>query len=440
MNLEVRQHAATGPEEAASAQFEARAATLPGASWVKELRSGAMARFAEAGLPHRRIEEWKYTDLRTAIRQLPAPASGEASGRGQPATLSAIEAHRIVIVDGGTPQLPDAIPGVEVTSLEAALAEGDPAFRDLVSTWPRGVESSVFDLNTAFMQTGAVIRVKADTALDKPLHLAFVATGAEEATLYARNILIVEDGAALTYVESYEGPNGLAYHVNTATRFTVGDNARLAYVKLQRDGDEAVHLAAIGGEVGAGANLALSPFMIGGALSRNNVGLRFDGRDAVGNVAGVQMLGARQHADTTLFVDHKEPACVSRELFKSVLDDRARGVFQGMILVRKDAQETDGKMMSQALMLSDRSEMDNKPELEIYADNVQCGHGATTGALDHNLLFYLRSRGIPESTAQALLIEAFIYEALEAIGDEAIEAALSGYAHDWVSVRRDTAE
>jgi Fe-S cluster assembly protein SufD len=439
MNVEVR-HMENAAEQSAEAQFQEAAPRLPGGSWVRDMRAGAIARFAETGLPHRRIEEWKYTDLRSAIRQLPLPLTVGDGAPAAPTTLADVDAYRITIVDGAAPQSAGEIPGVEIRSLEAALVEGTAEFRALISDWPRGVESPVFDLNTAFMQAGMVIRVKADTSLDKPIHLAFVTTGAEEATVYARNVLVVEDGAAVTFVESYEGPDGVAYHLNTATRFKVGDNARLTYVKAQRDGDAAMHFAAIGGEIGEGANVVLAPITIGAALSRNTVGLRFDGRDTVGNFAGVQMLGGRQHGDTTLFADHKAPACVSRELFKSVLDDRARGVFQGMILVRKDAQETDGKMMSQALMLSDRAEMDNKPELEIYADNVQCGHGATTGAIDDNLLFYLRSRGIPESTAQALLIEAFIYEALEAIGDEAIQVALSAYAHDWVAVRRDTGE
>lgn len=438
MNVEVRR-TETAAEQAAAAQFEERAPALQGESWVREMRAGAIARFAEAGLPHRRIEEWKYTDLRSAVRQLPAPAIASEAAGDQPATLGEIDAHRIVIVDGGRPEMPSGIAGVEVQSLEAALATGDEAFRALMSEWPSGVASPVLDLNTAFMGTGVVIRVKADTALDKPLHVAFAVTG-EEAAYYARNVLIVEDGASVTFVESYEGPDGVPYHVNTATRFQVAGSARLTYVKVQRDGDSAVHVSTIGGEVGEATNLVLAPFTTGAALSRNTVGLLLEGRDSVANVAGVQLLGGRQHGDTTLFVDHKEPACVSRELFKSVLDERARGVFQGMILVRKDAQETDGKMMSQALMLSDGAEMDNKPELEIYADNVQCGHGATTGAIDENLLFYLRARGIPERTAQALLIEAFIVEALEAIGDEAIQDALSAYAHDWVSARRDMGE
>jgi Fe-S cluster assembly protein SufD len=250
MNVELRR-TASAAEQAATDQFGRAAGSLPGTAWVRDMRSGAIARFAEAGLPHRRIEEWKYTDLRAALRELPAPAAGKglAPAPGTPVTLAEVDAYRIVVTDGGAPRIADDIPGVEVRSLEQALAEDDPALRALISEWPRGVDSPVFDLNTAFMRAGAVIRVKPDTALDKPIHLAFVTTGAEEATIYARNLLVVGDGASVTFIESYEGPDDYSYHVNVATRFKVGDNARLSHVKVQRDGDSAVHLAAIGGEV-----------------------------------------------------------------------------------------------------------------------------------------------------------------------------------------------
>ncbi len=434
MNVEVRQ-TESAVEKAVAEQFEKRAEALPGTDWVRELRSGAFARFAEKGLPHRRIEEWKYTDLRTLLRDLPPPASGGAAGIS-PDTLGDIDAHRVTIVDGGQPELPKAVEGVEIESFETALAGGDPAFADLLASWPRGSDSPVLDLNTAFMNTGVVIRVKAGVQLDRPLHVTHVTRATEPSAVYARSVVILEDGAKATFIESYEGPDGVAYHVNAATRFQAGDKTDFTHIKVQREGDSAIHLATLGGAVGAEAKLTLVPFTIGAALSRTNIAWRFDGADAVGNIAGVQILGGRQHADTTLFVDHREPNCGSRELMKNVLDDRARGVFQGMILVRKDAQETDGKMMSQALMLSDGAEMDNKPELEIYADNVACGHGATTGNIDEDLLFYLRSRGIPEVQAQALLIEAFIAEAVEAIENEQIREALSGYAHDWVARRK----
>jgi Fe-S cluster assembly protein SufD len=306
--------------------------------------------------------------------------------------------------------------------LRRGMRDEDPEVRALVSEWPRGVESPVFDLNTAFMEAGVVIRVKADTALDKPLHLAFVTAGSAEATIYARNVLIVENGASVTFVESYEGPDGVAYHVNAATRFKVGDNARLTYVKAQRDGDAAMHFAAIGGEIGEGANVVLAPITIGAALSRNTVGLRFDGRDTVGNFAGVQMLGGRQHGDTTLFADHKAPACVSRKLFKSVLDERARGVFQGQIVVRQEAQKTDGHQLNRALLLSDEAEIDAKPNLEIYADDVKCSHGATVGQLDESMLFYLRSRGIDADTARSLLIYAFADDVIRRVGIPQVRA------------------
>jgi Fe-S cluster assembly protein SufD len=242
----------TAAEKAAADQFAARSGDLPGSSWVREMRSGAIARFAENGLPHRRIEEWKYTDLRAAVRDLPAPAAAAATGGVSPETLAGIDAYRITIVDGGVPDLPDAIAGVEIEPLEAALARGDATFRELAADWPRGAESSVLDLNTAFMRAGVVVRVTAGTRLDKPVHVAFVTASPEPATAYVRNVLVVEDGAAATFVESYRGAGRRFLSRQRRDPVSRRREANVTYVKVLRDGDSAVHLATVGGEVGHG--------------------------------------------------------------------------------------------------------------------------------------------------------------------------------------------
>jgi Fe-S cluster assembly protein SufD len=427
MNLEVRPKQ-TAAEIAAAEQFASLSATLPGSGAVGETRAGAFGRFAATGLPSRRIEDWKYTDLRSALRVLPAPAVPSDVPIG-PETLGDIDCWRIVIVDGGAPRLPEglAAQGVTVTPFAETLAEGG-----LESAWAEGTASAIFDLNTAFVASGIGLSVPENVHLDRPIQIACVTTVPDAASIYLRNRIEIGAGGSATICETFEGPDGIGYLVNTATRLSVGRDASLTWVKVQRDGDKAMHFATIAGDVGQGAKLTVAPFTTGAALSRNQMAIAFNGQHAEANLAGVQLLGGRQHGDTTVFVDHALPDGASRELFKTVLDDEARGVFQGKILVRQDAQKVDGRMMTQSLMLSERAEADNKPELEIYADDVQCGHGATSGRIDEDLLFYLRARGIPEITAKALLIEAFIVEAVEAIGNEAIGEALSSLAHEWV--------
>lgn len=429
MNIEVR-NMQTPAERAAAEQFDRLGPNLPGSLAVGAARAEALARFAASGLPHRRLEDWKYTDLRALVRDLPEPAE-PSRAQIEPETLSGIDAWRIVIVDGGGPVLPAelAAAGVTVRPL-AEVLESRP---DLVSDWPSHSQTPILDLNTAFAASGIVLDVPDGVSLGKPVHIACVSTSPEPAAVYLRNRVVVGKRASATVVETFEGPDGIAYLVDTASRLTVADEGRLTWVKVQVEGDAAIHLATAAIDVGEGARLVAAPFTVGAAVSRNQMTIAFIGPDATADVAGVQLLGGRQHGDTTLFVDHALPGSASRELFKSVLDGRARGVFQGMILVRPDAQKTDGRMMSQALMLSDGAEMDNKPELEIYADDVQCGHGATAGRIDEDLLFYLRARGIPEIQAKALLIEAFVGEAIDLIGDEAIADTLSAMSHDWVA-------
>mgnify|MGYP000356763864 CR=1 FL=1 len=431
MNVEVRS-VQTAAEQAAGEQFKAVADRLPGAAAA---RSAAIQRFGASGLPHRRIEDWKYTDLRSALRELPAPAKASDAPIG-PETLGDIDAWRIVVVDGGAPRLPEGLSaqGVTATSLADVLA-GDAdgsAAAGVLDGWPAESQSAVLDLNTAFMTSGVVVRVPDGIHLDRPIHIATVTTVPEAASVYLRNGIEVGAGAAATVIETYEGPDGIGYVVNTAARISVGRDGALSWIKVQREGDAAFHLATVSADIAQGARMTCAPFTTGAALSRNQIAINFGGTHAEANVAGVQLLGGRQHGDTTLFVDHALPDGDSRELFKTVLDDRARGVFQGKIVVRQDAQKVDGKMMTQSLMLSEQAEVDAKPELEIYADDVQCGHGSTSGRIDEDLLFYLRARGIPEVQAKALLIEAFVGEAVEAIGDETIGEALSGLVHEWV--------
>jgi Fe-S cluster assembly protein SufD len=247
--------------------------------------------------------------------------------------------------------------------------------------------------------------------------------------------MTVGEGARVMLVESYEGPAGCGYQANAALEVFVGDAAHVDHVKIIGEGADAMHISTLAAAIGARARFNTFTFTAGGAVIRNQLFLKFDGEETVANISGATLLKGRQHADTTLVATHIARGCQSREVFKSVLDEEAHGVFQGRIMVRPGAQQTDAKMMTRALLLSEQAEADNKPELEIFADDVTCGHGATAGALDESLLFYLRARGLSEKEAQALLIQAFVGEAIEQIASDDLREHAVSAAERWLQAR-----
>jgi Fe-S cluster assembly protein SufD len=280
-----------------------------------------------------------------------------------------------------------------------------------------------------------VITVADDAKPSRPFHIIHVAT-ASKALAVSRSFLHLGKSARATLVESFVAADGAgAYQVNDAVVVSVGDDAALSHIRLMHDAADAVNIATHIVTAGARARLNVFNMTSGGAVSRLQGFITLAGEDSDLNVNGVNLLRDKQHGDLTLVVDHAVPGCTSRENFRAVLDDRAHSVFQGRIIVRPHAQKTDGKMMTRALLLSDEAEADNKPELEIFADDVSCGHGATSGALDESLLFYLRARGLPEKQAQALLIQAFVGEAIETIEDDALRERVIDTAQSWLEAR-----
>lgn len=433
----------SGAERALADQFAAVLPRLPGGKAVGAMRSRALEAFARDGLPHRRIEEWKYTDLRALMREvLPPAASPDKAALDRAA--KALKAHtfegvrRLVLVDGAfAPALSDLAAlegGLHIRSLATVLAD-DKNVHDLLLSDDAGA-GAMFALNSALMGDGVVIDIAKDASPAKPLHIVHIASGAPAAA-YTRSLLRIGANVNVTLVESFFAADGAreAYQINDATMIAVGDGARLDHVRLMDDGREAFNIST--SKVVLGRDAAYTTFNLtsGGAVSRYQVHLRFDGEGSRAETYGVNLLNEAQHGDTTLVIDHAVPHCASREVFRSALDGRARSVFQGKIIVRPGAQKTDGKMDTRALLLSDDAEMDNKPELEIFADDVTCGHGATAGALDESLLFYLRARGLPEKEAQALLIQAFVGEAIEKIADDRLREAAMNVAQRWVEAR-----
>jgi Fe-S cluster assembly protein SufD len=433
----------TAAESALAESFAAARKALPGATAVAALRDDAFRRFDARGLPHRRVEEWKYTDLRALMRDAkplapPPDQAAKARAKNAGAAFASVEARRIVFVDGvyvaELSDLANLEPGLSIRPMGEALASGDALVVAHLGKLVRTDDVAVA-LNTAFMGDGAVIRIAARASLARPIHLVFVNAGERPASVFTRSLVVAEEGARAMLIESHEGVANNDNQVNSAIELKVGDDAHVDHVKITADGAGALHVSTLMAAIGARARFNAFLFTTGGAVVRNQLFVRFEGKDANAGLRGATLLRGRQHADATLVADHAMPGGTSREVFKSVVDDEARSIFQGQIIVRPDAQQTDARMATHALLLSETAEADSKPELEIYADDVQCGHGATTGALDKDLLFYLMARGIPAKEAESLLIQAFVGEAVEGIEHAGLRDALMDEVAAWLKAR-----
>ena len=435
--------AKTEPASAPSDMLSGARDRLPGAGKVADSRRQAFEAWERAGLPHRRIEDWKYTDLRVLMRDvLPLAAAPDQAMLTRAAAalkLHAIEGvRRLVLVDGVfAPKLSETAgleKGLGIRTLREALEAGDAALQAQLFT-PDNSDAMVA-LNSAMMTDGVVIEVADGAVLTQPLHIVHIASGAQPAAMFTRSLLRLGKAASATLVESYIGAESAkTYQVHDSMILSIGDGARLDHVRLIEDSREAFNISSSVVTLGAHAHFNTFGMTSGSGVSRYQAVIAFAGEGSKAETNGVNLLNGRQHADTTLFLDHAVPNCSSREIFRAVVDDRGHSVFQGRIIVRPKAQKTDAKMMTRALLLSDEAEADNKPELEIFADDVTCGHGATTGALDESLLFYLRARGLPEKDAQALLIQAFVGEAIESIVNDGLRELAISAAQRWLAAR-----
>jgi Fe-S cluster assembly protein SufD len=418
--------------------------TLPGAGTaaIRALRDEAIAGFAAKGLPHRRVEEWKYTDLRRLMSDVYSPRA-DASGITATAIeaalgdLARLDAVKLVFVNGALrPKLSEigGLPeGVELTSLAEAL-KSPPEWLLAVLGKVNPLDGDIVaQLNTAFMTDGAVLRLGAGVKLGRPVHLIHVSAGERPVASSLRNLVDLEAGSELKLIETYVCIGGSAVQTNVTTELKIAPSARLRHYKVSGETGRAQHLASTMVDMAEKADYLAVNFADSGAVARHQTFLRFRGDGGRAHFYGAQLLKERQHCDMTLVIDHAAVGCESREHVKAVLADQSQGVFQAKVIVRPDAQQTDGRQMAQALLLSDGAEFDAKPELEIYADDVKCNHGATCGALDDDLMFYLRARGIPEDEARALLVQAFIGEVLEQVEHDGLGEALAARAARWLA-------
>ncbi len=382
-------------------------------------RTAAELAYGGELLPNPRMEDWKWTNLRTLIDRpypprLDVPAKKADVARMIKASCFAkVAATRMVFVNG------------HHDAAHSKLANGDTVSR-LTADEP------VLQMNQAFATDGA--RLKLSGTADRPVELVFLTTDAEPRTIATRNMIEIAAGASATIIETHVGEG--AYLANSVTEVVLGEGARLDRIKIECEAPAALHLAHAHVTLGKNATLRDFTLTSGGRVTRQNGTYQFSGEGGDAKISGAYLLAGKQHADTRLVVDHAVPHCTSRELFKCVMDENARGIFQGKVIVRRDAQKTDGKQSSHALLLSDTAEFDAKPELEIFADDVVCGHGATSGDLNEDHIFYLRSRGVPENEAKSLLIAAFVGEAFETIEHDGIREALTSYAATWLTQHR----
>jgi Fe-S cluster assembly protein SufD len=348
--------------------------------------------------------------------------------------LDTLDRARVVVVNGTyRPDLSDlaGLDGITVTSLADVLAQAP----DRIGRLFADTDDTALALNSALMQGGVVIDVAKEARPVRALEVAHLTAAGDPVASFVRDIVTVGAHASIRVIDSHRGPDGLAYQVNAVTELSLAPGATVEWARLQVEGDAAQHIGTLEVDLSADTTLNHLAVNAGGALWRWQGFATVAGRGVTLNFNGATMLSGKEHGDQALVVRHAEGWSTSRELFKSVVDGTADGVFQGRIVVERGAQKTDGKMMAQALLLSDEAQFASKPELEIFADDVQCGHGSTSGRIDDTEMFYLMARGVPRPEAERLLIEAFLDDAIDLLKDEATANALKGVVSAWLGKR-----
>jgi len=409
---------------------------------IDDRRAEAFAAFDAVGLPHRRVEEYKYTDLKALVRAFNPLAAPTSADDLATVPRAGDDAYALYIVDGIyraelTSQLPD---GITVESLSGALGSGSVDLPALVEGPAIAANDAIIALNAALMTDGIVIEIGEGVTLDKPVHLVHAVTSRTPTSVHTRSVVILHENASLALIESYHA--AIPGHQRTdVLNLVIDDDAKFEHAVAKSDAS-ALDLATMTAIVGARADVRSFALVTAGDVTRRQHFVRLEGDHTHLSLRGANLLAGTMHADTTLTVEHDSLHCESRELYRTVVDGSAHGVFQGKVIVRPGAQKTDGKMASNALLLSETAEMDNKPELEIYADDVACGHGATCGEIDERPIFYLMSRGLPRPDAEALLIQSFVGEVIDTVGagalgdhGEALRETFTALIERWLANR-----
>ena len=426
----------------ASEELAARA-DAPG--WLGSLRHAGLSRFETVGFPSSRDEEWRFTPVtpiaRAAFQPAEAPATPVMAADLARFTFGHPEWPTLVFVNGRLAPELSSRPALPEGTILTSLAEALVTHPDLVEPHlarQAGPEATPFTaLNAAFIQDGAFVRIPKNADLKDPIHVVFVTSPDSDGRMvHPRNLVVVESGARVSLVESYFGLSDTAgYLTNAVTEVVLGENAWMEHPRLQREGEAAYHIAYSHVRQGRDSHYRSFTLSMGAAISRHNLHTRLDAPNTEALLYGLTIAHRDQLVDNHTAIDHVQPDCRSWEVYKAILDDRAHGVFNGKVYVTPEAQKTDAKQTNRALLLSDTARIDTKPQLEIFADDVKCTHGATIGYLDELPLFYFRSRGIPADQSKQLLTYAFAAEVMDEVKVEPVRMELDRLVRQRLGVR-----
>ncbi|MEI7807933.1 MAG: Fe-S cluster assembly protein SufD [Verrucomicrobiota bacterium] len=411
--------------ESLVARFSQFKSLAPQPKWLPALRQAGIASFAEQGFPTLRDEDWRFTNI-SPIAKLDFQLASQAVVNGaeiaalDKSVFAALNGHRLVFVNGFfSAKLSSIKPvagGVRIESLASALAQDSALIVKHLGKFAHIAGNSFAALNQALFTDGAFIFVPQGVAVAEPVQLIYISSAKQDGdTILPRNLVIAEANSKLTVVESYISTVNVAYFTNAVMEIVAGDNAAVEHVKVQDEAAAAFHIATIAGEFNRASNVSVHSFALGAKISRNNIRTKLAGEGLECILNGLYLTKDEQIADHHMLVEHAQPHCASHEYFNGILDDKSKGVFHGRILVQQIAQKTDAKQTNKNLLLSDDATADTKPQLEIYADDVKCTHGATIGQLNDESIFYLRSRGMSMDAAKQMLIHAFAGEIIERI-------------------------
>ena len=404
----------------------------PGPDWLQSLRQAAAAQFAQVGFPTRRNEEWRFTNV-SPIAETPftlaSPSESAMTAEAlQGYTYAGMGGTQLVFVNGhfqANLSSQDFPAGVTVSTLSAAMSASPEMIESHLGRYAKFATQAFVALNTAALEDGAFVHLKRGTVVDEPIHLLFLSAPNSGPTVsHPRTLIIAEENTQATIVESYSGTADAVYFTNAVTEVAAAENAVIDHYKVQRESRKAYHVATMQLQLARSANFTSHSVGLGGLLVRNDANAYLGGEGIECTLNGVYLGSDRQLIDNHTEIDHAMPHCNSHEVYKGILDGHSRGVFNGKIFVREDAQKTDAKQTNQTLLLSPTAQIDTKPQLEIFADDVKCTHGATIGQLSDEALFYLRARGIAKADARALLTYAFASDIVSRIKVDAIRAQL----------------
>ena len=402
---------------------------------IHKLRREAIDKFAEIEFPNLHQEDWRFTDIGPILKHsfaYPDRKSAVMPAKSESSKLffTGMKSHVVVFVNGFySKELTTMLPlpeGVVVGSLAEAIKKGDETVISHVSKSAAYVDNAFTALNTAFTLDGAYIHIPNNVAIEEPIHLLFISSGTGKFISQPRNLIATGRNSQARIVEHYAGINPDVYFTNSVTEVFAGDNSHIDMVKIQSEDQQAYHVATTEVLLDSNSSYESHAVSLGASIYRHNLNVKLNGEGANTNLEGLYLLSGEQLSDTHSMIDHAAPHCTSGEHYKGILDGKSRGVFNGRIMVRQGAQQTNSYQENRNIILSNEAKVDTKPQLEIFADDVKCSHGATVGQLSNESMFYLRSRGIGEEQAKMILIYAFANDVLKGIKEDEVRSRLEG--------------